>query len=183
MPMFWPRLWHNVMAIAPTFPYWNKSTEKSPKGEISSVNWHISTVIKIPFDPWKSCNYFGFSPPHWCLLPWWASTPLLCMLSHCGYCEMFVPWGAHDVQNQLASKIDHTVSHDSTGNGLILTVPLREKMDDVTLLPDVVLPVFHEVLQRYQWIFHDWHHIFRGPGLHGNQHDPGVQLFLVDLGT
>lgn len=56
-------------------------------------------------------------------------------------------------------------------------------MDDVTLLSDVVLPVFHEVLQRYQWIFHDWHHIFRGPGLHGNQHDPCVQLFLVDLGT
>lgn len=56
-------------------------------------------------------------------------------------------------------------------------------MDDITLLSDVVLPVFHEVLQCYQWIFHDWHHIFRGPGLHGNQHDPRVQLLLVDLGT
>lgn len=56
-------------------------------------------------------------------------------------------------------------------------------MDNVALLPDVVLPVLHEVLQRYQRIFHDWHHVFRGPGLHGNQHDPRVQLFLVDLGT
>lgn len=56
-------------------------------------------------------------------------------------------------------------------------------MDDVTLLFDVVLPVLHEVLQRYQWVFNYWHHIFRGPGLHGNQHDPCVQLFLVDLGT
>lgn len=56
-------------------------------------------------------------------------------------------------------------------------------MDDVALLFDAVLPVFHEVLQRYQWIFHYWHHIFRGPGLHGNQHDPRVQLLLVDLGT
>lgn len=55
-------------------------------------------------------------------------------------------------------------------------------MDDITLLPDVVLPVFHEVLQSYHWIFQDWHHIFRVPGLHGNQHDPRVQLFLVDLG-
>lgn len=27
MPMFWPRLWHNVMAIAPTFPYWNEYIE------------------------------------------------------------------------------------------------------------------------------------------------------------
>lgn len=56
-------------------------------------------------------------------------------------------------------------------------------MDDVALLPDVVLPVLHEVLQRYQRIFHDRHHVFRGPGLHGNQHDPRVQLFLVDLET
>lgn len=59
---------------------------------------------------------------------------------------------------------------------------VREKLDEITLLSDVVLPVFHEVLQSYQWILHDWHHIFRGPGLHGNQHDPRVQLFLVDLG-
>lgn len=55
-------------------------------------------------------------------------------------------------------------------------------MDDVALVSDVVLPVFHEVLQRDQWIFHDWHLIFRGPGLHGNQHNPCVQLLLVDLG-
>lgn len=55
-------------------------------------------------------------------------------------------------------------------------------MDDITLISDGVLPVFHEVLQSYHWIFHDWHHIFRVPGLHGNQHDPRVQLFLVDLG-
>lgn len=55
-------------------------------------------------------------------------------------------------------------------------------MDHITLLSDVVLPVFHKVLQSYHWIFHDWHHIFRGPGLHGNQHDPRVELFLVDLG-
>lgn len=56
-------------------------------------------------------------------------------------------------------------------------------MDDITRLFDVVLPVLHEVLQRYQWVFHYWHHIFRGPGFHGNQYDSRVQLFLVDLGT
>lgn len=61
--------------------------------------------------------------------------------------------------------------------------PSREKLDEVTLIFDVVLPVFHEVLQRYQRIFYQWHHIFRRPGLHSNQHDPRVQLFLVDLGT
>lgn len=27
MPMFWPRLWHSVMAIAPTFPYWNDTNK------------------------------------------------------------------------------------------------------------------------------------------------------------
>lgn len=56
-------------------------------------------------------------------------------------------------------------------------------MDNITLIFDVVLPVLHEVLQCYQWVFDHWHHIFRGPGIHGNQHDPRVQLFLVDLGT
>lgn len=64
----------------------------------------------------------------------------------------------------------------------ILTV-LREKMDYITLLSDVVLPVLHEVLQCYQWIFHYWHHIFRGPGLHGDQYNPCVELFLIDLRT
>lgn len=56
-------------------------------------------------------------------------------------------------------------------------------MDDITRLFDVVLPVLHKVLQRYQWVFHYWHHVFRGPGFHGNQYNPGVQLFLVDLET
>lgn len=56
-------------------------------------------------------------------------------------------------------------------------------MDDVTLLPDVVLSVLHEVLQCFQWILNDGHHIFSGPGLHGDQHDPGVELFLKDLRT
>lgn len=60
---------------------------------------------------------------------------------------------------------------------------LREKMDYITLLSDVVLPVLHEVLQRYQWVFHYWHHIFRGPGLHGDQYNPCVELFLIDLRT
>lgn len=55
-------------------------------------------------------------------------------------------------------------------------------MNGIALLPDVVLPVLHKVLQRDQRVFHDWHHVFRGPGLHGDQHDPRVQLFLVDLG-
>lgn len=65
----------------------------------------------------------------------------------------------------------------------ISVVLLREKMDDVTRLLDAVLPVLHEVLQRYQWVFHYWHHVFRGPGLHGNQYNPRVELLLVDLGT
>lgn len=62
-------------------------------------------------------------------------------------------------------------------------VLLREKMDDITRLFDVVLPVLHKVLQRYQRVFHYWHHVFRGPGFHGNQYNPRVQLFLVDLRT
>lgn len=56
-------------------------------------------------------------------------------------------------------------------------------MDYITLLSDVVLPVLHEVLQRCQWVFHYWHHIFRGPGLHGDQYNPCVELFLIDLRT
>lgn len=59
----------------------------------------------------------------------------------------------------------------------------RKKMDDITLLPDVVLSVLHEVLQCYQGIFNNGHHIFSGPCLHGDQHDPGVELFLKDLRT
>lgn len=56
-------------------------------------------------------------------------------------------------------------------------------MDHIARLSDVVLPVLHEVLQCYQWVFLYRHHILRGPGLHGNQHDPCVQLFLIDLRT
>lgn len=54
-------------------------------------------------------------------------------------------------------------------------------MDDVALLPDAVLSVLHEVLQRHQRVLHHRHHVFRGPGFHGNQHDPGVELLLEDL--
>lgn len=56
-------------------------------------------------------------------------------------------------------------------------------MDNITLLPDAILLVLHEVLQRYQWVLNYWYQIFRGPDLHGNQHNPSVQLFLIDLGT
>lgn len=56
-------------------------------------------------------------------------------------------------------------------------------MDDIAGFSDAVLPVLHEVLQRCQWVLHYRHHIFRGPGFHGNQYDPRVQLFLVDLGA
>lgn len=58
---------------------------------------------------------------------------------------------------------------------------LREKMDNVALLPDAVLPVLHEVLQSCQRVLHDRHHVFRGPGFHSNQHDSHIQLLLEDL--
>lgn len=70
-----------------------------------------------------------------------------------------------------------------TFDKFVFAVLLRKKMDDIARLSDVVLPVLHEVLQRYQWVFYYWHHVFRGPGLHGNQYNPCVELFLVDLVT
>ena len=58
---------------------------------------------------------------------------------------------------------------------------LREDVDNVALLPDAVPPVLHEVAQRCQGIRRHLHLIFRRPGLHGDKHDPRVQLFLVHL--
>lgn len=43
MPMFWPRLWHSVMAMAPTFPYWSGGGEIKHK----QVGFAVSRLLLL----------------------------------------------------------------------------------------------------------------------------------------
>lgn len=58
---------------------------------------------------------------------------------------------------------------------------LREEVNGVAALLDALLPVLHEVAQGEQGVVAHRDHVFRRPGVHGHQHDAGVELILVDL--
>lgn len=100
--MFWPRLWHNVMAIAPTFPNWNEHRESTQESFI--VSWLCLKAITSLLVHWNKHNHFRFSSPQWYPRPLLSSTLLLCRLSHCGYCEMFALWGAQEICHHLKIK-------------------------------------------------------------------------------
>ena len=57
----------------------------------------------------------------------------------------------------------------------------REEVHGVTVLPDPLLPVLHEVAQGHQGVVAHGDHVVQRPRLHGDQHDTCVELFLEDL--
>lgn len=60
---------------------------------------------------------------------------------------------------------------------------LREKVHRVTFVLDKVLPIFHELPQRDHGVVVDVELVIGRPRLHCDQHNPGVELLLENLGT
>lgn len=58
----------------------------------------------------------------------------------------------------------------------------REKVHRVTFLLDKVFPIFHELPQRDHRVVVNVELVVGRPRFHGNQHNPGVQLLLENLG-
>ena len=58
---------------------------------------------------------------------------------------------------------------------------LREEVRCIAVFLYVFFPVFHEVTQGQQGVIANGDHVLWWPRFHGNQNNPGVQLFLVDL--
>lgn len=161
MPIFWPRLWHKVIAMAATFPNWKREYIVTCVGrQRLRAREHSPHLVDAP-------------SPHQRAHPSSKGCPAAAAVEHS-------PSKIRDGSKSISRKIKQISIHFSLFGKIFPSV--REKLDDIALLSDVVLPVFHEVLQGYQRILLDWHPVLRGPGLHGNQHDPRVQLFLVDLG-
>ncbi len=84
--------------------------------------------------------------------------------SVCLYCMFQMQWPSPSVSSVCRRK--HNI---------------REQVSCITLLFDILLPVFHKVTQGHQRVVANRNHVLRWPCLHGDKHYSSVQLLLVNL--